>query len=91
MTNEHIEVVKRWRAGEEVSVEALQANANAANAAWLADRAAADAAHVAADAAYAAYVAADAAADAAAAYAARWVKRYEEVTRYGHEELTNGK
>ena len=27
MTNKFIEVVKRWRAGEAISVEALQANA----------------------------------------------------------------
>jgi len=71
MANKYIEVVKRWRAGEEVSVEALQANANAANAS--AAYAAAYAA--AAEAAYAALYAAD------ATYAADyWVKRYEELT-----------
>ena len=84
MTNKFIEVVKRWRAGgEEVSVEALQANADAANAAWLADdaydaaaaNAAYAAANAAAEAAYAALYAAD------ATYAADyWVKRYEELT-----------
>jgi len=93
MTNKFIEVVKRWRAGgEEVSVEALQANADAANAAWLADdaydAARADDAYDAA-AANAAYAAANAAAEAAyaalyaadATYAADyWVKRYEELT-----------
>ena len=73
MTNEHIEVVKRWIAGEEVSVEALRANAEAA-----AD--AADAARAADAAAYAAYADADADAPEAAYDAAYWVKQYEEST-----------
>ena len=70
MTNEHIEVVKRWIAGEEVSVEVLKANADAA---WVPV-----ACGVEANAA--AYVAADAAAKAADADAVYWVKRYEELT-----------
>jgi hypothetical protein len=73
MKNEYIEVVKRWLAGEVVSVEALQANADAAWAAYNAE-----AAYVATEAeaaAEAAYVAA-----ARAAAAAYWVKRYEELT-----------
>ena len=36
MTNEHIEVVKRWQAGEDVSHEALKANAYNAEAAYVA-------------------------------------------------------
>jgi hypothetical protein len=81
MTNKFIEVVKRWRAGgEEVSVEALQANANAANAS--AAYAAAYAA--AAEAAYAALYAAD------ATYAADyWVKRYEELTNMSRKKIQN--
>ena len=75
MKNEYIEVVKRWLAGEEVSVEELRANAEAAwDAAW--DAIADDAAEYAAEVAY-----------VAAAHAARdadnvdyWVKRYEELT-----------
>jgi len=78
--NKHIEVVKRWQAGEEVSVEALKANADAAWAVYNAE-----AAYVATEAeaaAEAAYVAAARAEDGA--YAADkvdyWVKRYEELT-----------
>ena len=75
MKNEYIEVVKRWQAGEAVSVEELRANAEAAwDAAW--DAIADDAAEYAAEVAY-----------VAAAHAARdadnvdyWVKRYEELT-----------
>tara|TARA_R110002167_G_scaffold184597_1_gene385025 strand:+ start:478 stop:690 length:213 start_codon:yes stop_codon:yes gene_type:complete len=67
MTNEHIEVVKRWQAGEEVSQTELEDNAEAAHALW----AASDAAHAAA------YAAAHA---SAASYADRLVKRYEELT-----------
>ena len=64
--NKHIELVKRWLAGEVVSVEALKANAVAAD--------------VAADVAAAANAAAAAAAYAAAAEAAAyWVKQYEEL------------
>ena len=86
--NKHIELVKKWQ-GEEVSVEALQANADAAWAAW----ADADDDAYAAEPAYVAARAARAAAARAAAYDAYadywadnvdyWVKRYE--------ELTNGK
>ena len=79
--NEHIELVKRYLAGEVVSVEALKANADAAKAYAAYAKASAD---YAAHAAYAAYAdAADAtyaAADAADA-AAYWVKRYEEITK----------
>ena len=82
MKNEYIEVVKRWLADKDsVSQEELKANAKAA----------ADASSKAADAAMAA-IAADGAADWAAAdaawdadAAALWVKRYEEVTRYGND------
>ena len=70
MTNEYIEVVKRWIAGEEVSVEVLNANAKAA----------ADAARVADAAAYAAAYAAYAAARAADEAAVYWVERYEKLT-----------
>jgi len=62
MTNEHIELVKRWQAGGEVSVEALQANADAAWDVY----ASAYAAAAADDALYAAYAAAEGCADAAA-------------------------
>ena len=68
--NKHIELVKRWLAGEVVSVEALKANADAAVAADVAADVAA-----AANAAAAAYAAYAAAADAEAA--AYWVKQYE--------------
>ena len=85
MTNEYIEVVKRWRAGEAISLEELRANARAAYAAYATERA--DAAYTANDAVYVtcAATAAQAAANAAAANDAAdyWVKRYE--------ELTNGK
>ena len=64
--NEHIELVKRWRAGEVFSGEQLKANAEAAYAAY------------AAVAAHALWAASDAA--HAAAYADYWVKRYEELT-----------
>ena len=67
--NKHIEVVKKWIAGEEVSVEALQANADAAWAAAEGCAADADAADAAYAAAYAAYADAD-----------HWVKRYEELS-----------
>ena len=71
MKNEYIEVVKRWQAGDVVSVEALKANAaRAADAASAAARAA--------DAAAAAREAAAAAHDAA--NVAYWVKRYVELT-----------
>ena len=73
MTNEHIEIVKRWLAGEVFSAETLTANADAA---WDAARAADIAAKAAAEAVY---VAADA---VAAANAAHWVKRYEELTKW---------
>ena len=80
MKNEYIEVVKRWQAGEVVSVEALKANADRA-----AD--AADDAYAAYRAGAAARAAAAYAADAAGIYdapaaadAACWVKRYEELT-----------
>ena len=68
MKNEYIEVVKRWIAGEEVSVEVLNA------------KAAADAARVADAAAYAAAYAAYAAARAADEAAVYWVERYEKLT-----------
>ena len=85
MKNEYIKVVKRWIAGEEVSVEALQANADAAKAAYDANTycwaAYADAAAYAAAAADAAAVAAEA---GESAEAAKWIKRYEDVTHWMH-------
>ncbi len=88
--NKHIELVKKWLDDPaSVSQDELEANSDAANAAYY--DAYADAAYTAAytvayDAAYAArfYAAADAAA-AAAAYtaadaAAYYVKKYEELT-----------
>ena len=67
MQNKHIELVKKWLADHDsVSQEELKSNAADAYAAYDAYAAAA----------YAAY---DAAADADAA-AARWVKKYEELT-----------
>jgi len=76
MKNEYIEVVKRWLADKDsVSQEELEANADAAYAAY--DLAPAAAYAAADDALYAAY---SAAYDANAAYAAYWVKRYEELT-----------
>ncbi len=42
--NKHIELVKRWQAGEYFSAEALRANANAAEAAYSAAVNAAEAA-----------------------------------------------
>jgi len=81
--NEHIELVKKWLADKDsVSQEELKANAKAAADASSKAADAADAAR-AADAAYAAaradaaYVAAARAARAAA----RWVKKYEEITK----------
>tara|TARA_R110000803_G_scaffold2553_1_gene8698 strand:- start:184 stop:411 length:228 start_codon:yes stop_codon:yes gene_type:complete len=69
--NKHIELVKRYLAGEDVTTEELKANSIAAHAAAeAAAEAATHAAH------------AEAAAHAAAAYAAAdyCVKRYEELT-----------
>ena len=87
MTNEYIEVVKRWRAGEAISLEELRANSVDARANARAAADAVDAAYAAAAAAaYAAYAAdaVDAAYDAAADEdhygAGYWVKRYEELT-----------
>ncbi len=90
MTNEYIELVKKWQAGEEVSQTELEDNAEAAEAAW--DAAKADAycwAEAAITAAVASHTAARAAARAAAltakaakeaADADHWIKRYEELT-----------
>ena len=77
--NEHIELVKRYLAGEVVSVEALKANADAAWAAYDADPS--YSAYADDEAAYAADQAAYAADDDAADAAAYWVKRYEELTK----------
>mgnify|MGYP003674319262 CR=1 FL=1 len=83
MKNKHIELVKKWQAGEVFSIEALRANAEAAEAAaeaaddWAfvvrhdhSNRVA----HAAKDDAHALWAAYD---DAEADY---WVKRYEELT-----------
>ena len=72
--NEHIELVKRYLAGEDVTSKELRANSTAAYAAYAA--AAADAADAAAHAA----ARAAEAADVATASAAHWVKKYEERT-----------
>ena len=97
MTNEHIEVVKRWLTDKDsVSREELEATAEAAAiAAVNADRAAraardAAAAKRAADAA--AWGATDAVrASAGAINATYWVKRYEELTnlkiKESHREI----
>lgn len=88
--NKHIALVKRYLAGDEVSIKELQDNANAAN---VVAYAAADAASAAnAVAAAAAEVCADAADSqvAAAKHKGRvdyWVKQYERF----NEELTNEK
>ena len=68
--NEHIELVKRYLAGEDVTSKELRANSAAAHAAAYAAEAATHATHAAhAEAAAAAYAAAD-----------YCVKRYEELT-----------
>ena len=78
MTNEYLEVVKRWLAGEEVSQTELEDNALAAWAAYY-DTGREDAARFA-------YFASDAASEAAS-YSddddgvADWIKRYEELTK----------
>jgi len=88
MTNEYIEVVKRWQAGEYFSDEELRANVDAARddayayayayaAVAFADHASRAAAHYAYQAAHYAYQAADAYASEGAD---KWIKRYEELT-----------
>lgn len=80
--NRHIELVKRYLAGEDVSIKELQDNSNAAN---VVAYAAADAAAAANDAAFAAAeVAADDSAIKKAEGSAKhkgrvdyWVKQYE--------------
>ena len=74
ISNEYIEVVKRWQAGDVVSVEALKANAARASDAANAAARASDAANAARDAALAARDAAN---------VAYWVKRYETLTNDG--------
>ena len=77
MSNEYIEVVKRWLADKDsVSHEELRANARAAYAAAAAAEADATAAARAADAA-------DAADADGADNVDYWVKRYEELTNNG--------
>ena len=70
--NEHIELVKRYLAGEDVTSKELRANSTAA---YASDADIANAVYAAAAAARAAE-----AADVAAASAAHWVKKYEERT-----------
>lgn len=103
MKNKYIEVVKRFRSGEAISVEALNANSDAADAAYdaIADAYIADDGlfdHISYDAAAdAAFAAASAAAYAAlyavdaadAADADHWVKRYEELL--SNEQKNNEK
>tara|TARA_R110000751_G_scaffold256748_2_gene356183 strand:+ start:263 stop:514 length:252 start_codon:yes stop_codon:yes gene_type:complete len=82
MKNEYIEVVKRWQAGEVFSIEALKANADAAEAAYVA----ASAAYAAADVATVAYV------YAAYADAEKLVERANAAARsayVAYEEITN--
>jgi len=79
--NEHIELVKKWLADpESVTKQDMEANADAADAAYAALAAVNAAAYAAA---YAALAAVNAAAYADAAYAANtadyWVKRYNEL------------
>ena len=66
--NPHISLVKRWVAGEDISVNVLWANSKAADAAAAAARSAA------VGAAAAAY-------DSAGWRAAYWVEEYEELTK----------
>ena len=68
--NKHIELVKRYLAGEDVTTEELRANSIAAHAAAEA-----------AEAAEAAHAGAAAYADTAYAAADYCVKRYEELTK----------
>ena len=90
--NEHIALVKRYLAGDEVSLKELQDNSNAANVVAYAAEAAASAANDAAAAA--AEVCADAAASQAAAAIKKaensakhkgrvdyWVKQYEKFNK----------
>ena len=87
--NKHISLVKRWLAGEDVTTEELQDNANAANVVAYAAADAASAANAAAAAA--AEVCADAAASQAQGSAKHkgrvdyWVKQYERFNK----ELTS--
>ena len=76
--NKHIALVKRYLAGDEVSIKELQDNANAAEAAASAANDVAYAAEAAASAA--AEVAADSQAEGFAKHKGRvdyWVKQYE--------------
>ena len=79
--NSHIELVKRWLAGEDVSNEELRANSIAADAADARADAAADVAWAAARAAHAAHAADAADARADGEDAAHWIKRYEELIK----------
>ena len=82
--NSHIELVKRWLAGEDVSNEELRANsvaavsrAYSADAADAADHAAAGAAHAAAHATWS-----NSRTNLGDKKAAtRWVKKYEDLTK----------
>ena len=87
--NKHIELVKKWLAGEDVSNEELRANSIAAvsrahaDAADAADHAAASAAHAAAHATWS--NSRTNLGDKKAA--ARWVKKYEELTNEKAETI----
>ena len=75
--NKHVELVKRWLAGEDVTPKELRANSVDADAADARADARADVAWAAARAAHAA----DAAdASTGAGDAAHWVKKYEDLT-----------
>ena len=91
--NKHIELVKKWLAGEDVTTEELRANSIAAgfraraDAADAADHAAASAAHAAAHATWA-----NARTNARGnrgdkKAAAHWVKKYEELTNEKAETI----
>ena len=89
----HIELVKKWLAGEDVTTEELRANSIAAvsrahaDAADAADHAAAKAAHAAAHATWsnARTIARGNRGDKKAA--AHWIKKYEELTNEKAETI----
>lgn len=87
--NSHIELVKRWLAGEDVSNEELRANSVAAvsraraDSADAADHAAARAAHAAAHATWS-----NSRTNLGVKKAAtRWIKKYEELTNEKAETI----
>jgi hypothetical protein len=91
--NSHIELVKRWLAGEDVSNEELRANSVAAvsraraDSADAADHAAARAAHAAAHATWANARTTARGNRGDKKTAAHWVKKYEELTNEKTETI----